>query len=618
MRESSLAPVPPANESRARKGAPFPQTRRACLTGAALLGALLLPLPADAQRRPRADAPAAAAPHRAQVLGPAEAARYERIFALHAQGAWAEARAETDRLQDRRLLGHVLADRWLGRAGDPPDAPALAAWLRQHADHPDAAAIHRLLARQPGAAGLPPPPQPAALGAEVEVVPEEAETRAATPRNPALERQIRERAAAGDQTGALALIDRAAGITPAQARLLRAEAAFALFRAGHHEAAFGLASGIARQGGERTGRAAFAAGLAAWGMEHYAVALPYFETAARAEGATAAARAAAGHWTARAAVRARRPDLYVPWLLRASQEPRTFHGLLARRSLGLAAGYAWEPESLGQAEGAALAETAGGWRALALLQAGQAARAEAELRHLWPAAQGNAALTRAMMLVASQAGMTNLAAQLAGLAQSADGRPRDFARFPVPRLEPAQGYRVDPSLVYAVARTESNFDAAAVSPAGARGLMQIMPATASYIAGDPSFRREGAQRLHDPALSLELAQRYMLALARMDAVGGDLLRLLAAYNAGPGNVARWQPAARHRADPLFYVESIPIEETRHYVQRVLAYSWIYASRLGLPSASLDTLARGGFPRFAAPEDVAAALTRGARVRTAER
>jgi len=80
-------------------------------------------------------------------------------------------------------------------------------------------------------------------------------------------------------------------------------------------------------------------------------------------------------------------------------------------------------------------------------------------------------------------------------------------------------------------------------------------------------------------------------------VGGDLIRLLAAYNAGPGNLARWLPAARHRDDPFLFIEAIPSGETRQHVQRVLAYSWIYASRLGLPAPSLEALARGAFPRF---------------------
>ena len=68
--------------------------------------------------------------------------------------------------------------------------------------------------------------------------------------------------------------------------------------------------------------------------------------------------------------------------------------------------------------------------------------------------------------------------------QSEDGHRHDELRFPVPRLRPAGGFSIDPTLVYALTRLESNFDPAATSPAGARGLMQIMPATAQYITGD--------------------------------------------------------------------------------------------------------------------------------------
>ena len=134
--------------------------------------------------------------------------------------------------------------------------------------------------------------------------------------------------------------------------------------------------------------------------------------------------------------------------------------------------------------------------------------------------------------------------------------------------------------------------------------MQIMPATASYVTGDASLRGEGARRLHDPAFSLEVGQRYILYLARHEQVGGDLVRVLAAYNNGPGNMAKWLPAVSHRTDPFLFIESIPVVETRGFVQRVLAYSWIYAQRLGLPSPSLDDMAAGRFPRL--PDSAAVA------------
>src|SRR3954467_12597829 len=97
----------------------------------------------------------------------------------------------------------------------------------------------------------------------------------------------------------------------------------------------------------------------------------------------------------------RTPQLYVSWMMQAAQEPRTFYGLVARRALGLGAGFAWEGELVGEAEAAAIAETAGGWRALALLQIGQTARAESELRQLWSQASRNPGLVRAMLVVAA-------------------------------------------------------------------------------------------------------------------------------------------------------------------------------------------------------------------------
>ncbi len=541
-----------------------------------------------------------------QPLAPSDATRLRRIFDLQARGEIAAAMREVDRLDDRRLMGHVLADRW--RRGHEPPVADLAAWLAEHSDHPDAPAIHAMLVRRsPRGAALPPPPDAQALSDSGDIVPEEREPSARTlTRNAALDRAVRDRARDGDAAGALAMVARARVSTP-YAAVLRAEVAQAAFALGRDEEAYRIASEAARNAGGAA-LPPFVAGLAAWGLGRHEAALGHFEQAARAEIAAPATRAAAAFWTARAAVRARRPHLYVPWMMQAAQEQRTFYGLVARRAMGLPMGLAWERELAGEVEGAAVAETAGGWRALALIQVGQAERAEAELRALWPRVQGNAGVMRAMLLVASQAGMTDLAAQLAALSQTQDGRPRDFARFPLPRLRPDGGFRVEPSLLYALARHESNFDARAVSPAGARGLMQIMPATASYVTGDASLRGAGARRLFDPGFSLEVGQRYLHYLARHQDIGGDLIRLLAAYNTGPGNLGRWLPQLRHRDDPFLFIEAIPVGETRHYVPRVLTYSWIYASRLGLGSPSLDALAEGRFPRFLDAAEVAGLVT----------
>jgi soluble lytic murein transglycosylase-like protein len=582
--------------------------------GLALLGVIALigagASPATAQRANDQTAPSQGRTRASPIPQPmaaADAARLRRAFEAQARGDIASAQREVERLDDRRLIGHLLADRYL-RPGAAFGVNELNAWLSDFSDHPDAPAIHEVLVqRLPRGAAAPPPPAQAEAAPNLAELPEE---RPPQPpgftRNPALDRTIQQRIGEGNVDAAVSLLGRTRGLTPAYAAQLKAEAAQVLFRQGKDEAAFRLAQDAVRQS-PNNGFAAFQLGMAAWGLERYDLAFAAFERAARSDAAAPALRASAAYWTARSAVRARRPAHYVPWMLQAAQEPRTFYGMIARRTLGLAPGLVWERDVANEAHASALAETAGGWRALALLQVGQTRRAEAELRLLHRRARNNAQVVQGILTVAQQAGLASLATQVASAAQADDGRLRDVSRFPLPNLLPPGGFRIDPALLYGIALQESRFDPGAISPAGARGLMQIMPATASYVANDPSLRGAGAARLHEPGFSLDLGQRYIHYLARHEAVGGDLVRLLAAYNAGPGNVQRWQPATAHRADPLLYIESIPIAETRNYVQRVLTFSWIYANRLGLPAPSLDQIAGGNFPTFSNVEDVTAML-----------
>ncbi|MDB5416299.1 MAG: transglycosylase [Rubritepida sp.] len=574
--------------------------------GILCLGAGLAP--ATAQRANEQTAPSqvrarstpAALP---QPLATADAARLRHAFEAQARGDFATAVRESERLDDRRLMGSLLADRYLrGEAS----IYELQAWLADFSDLPDAPAVHEaLVGRLPRGASAPPPPSQPEIAAEV--LPEEREP--AGPRlvrDAGLERTVQQRLVDNNLEGALTLIQARRGLSNAYLGQLKAEMSQTLFRLGRDADAWRMGQEALRLT-PNNAFAAYQAGLAAWGAEQFEGAFAAFERAARNDKAPPTLRAAAAFWTARSAVRARRPAQYVPWMLQAAQEPRTFYGMIARRSLGLPPGLVWERDVANESHAQQLTETAGGWRALALLQVGQNARAEAELRLLQRRTRNNSQVTQGILTVAQSAGLTSLATQVASLASGDDGRARDIARFPLPTLLPSGGFRMDPSLLYALALQESRFDASAISPAGARGILQIMPATASYVANDPSLRGEGIERLHDPGFGLEIGQRYIHYLARHEMVRSDLVRLLAAYNAGPGNLIRWLPATRHRSDPLLFIESIPINETRSFVSRVLTFSWIYANRLGLPTPSLDQIAGGNFPTFANVEQVTAML-----------
>jgi len=163
----------------------------------------------------------------------------------------------------------------------------------------------------------------------------------------------------------------------------------------------------------------------------------------------------------------------------------------------------------------------------------------------------------------------------------------------LPALHPEGGFTVDPALVYALTRTESGFDANAVSPVGARGLMQLMPVTASYVR-----REEGVGgSLSDPSDNLAMGQAYIRYLGEQAGINNNLLAILASYNAGPGAAAAWYGSLNDNSDPLLFIETIPNDETRRFVRQVLADSWLYAEEIGLRPNSLDALAEGNFPQL---------------------
>lgn len=349
-------------------------------------------------------------------------------------------------------------------------------------------------------------------------------------------------------------------------------------------------SGSATPATLRRVRATLSEGFVAWRKNQVSRAMDRFEAAARTSEAPAALRAEGAFWAARAASRERDTTRYYAWLRRAAIEARTFHGLLARRMLGWGTHATEGREVLSQADVDALAGNPRAKRAFALLQVGQTARAESEFRAQWPEVAGNAPMRRALLLAAASAGLTDLAAQLAELVREADGVSPDDAS--VPALRPAGGFVVNQALVYGITRTESNFDPTAVSRAGAHGLMQIMPVTARAVSGDPHLK---AASLHDPAFNLSLGQRLLLKLAALPSVGGDLIRLLGSYNAGAAGFSDALSAHNEAKDPILFIDTIPVAETRRFVRRVLANSWIYAARLGLPAPGLDALASGRIP-----------------------
>jgi len=551
-----------------------------------------------------------------RVLSDRDAGLYREIFALQTKGKWRAADQRIAQLYDNRLLGHLLAQRYLHPTAYRSKYTELRDWMALYADHPDAPRIYKLaLKRRPKGYKYParPAAQPAGPPAARATAPKpyrstkrlnKAERRQAAQLKRQIRRNvIRTRLSVTETLLAGAKAQRLLDRVERDDGLSRVAAGW--FYYGNIERAFKLADGAARRSGEHLPMARWIAGLAAWRMDRIEIAAGHFEKMALSRAASDWIAASGAYWAARANLRLRRPAEMSRWLILAAASPRTFYGLLAQRALGIKLRFDRHAHPLQPAHVAELATEARGARSMALLQAGQRLRAERELKNL----NGGAtpAMTEALLAFADRARMPGLTFRL-GHRLSAAMHPApslgslgilDGALYPIPPWRPRGGFTIDRALIYALVRQESGFNPNAKSRDGARGLMQLMPSTASFIARDGGFRKRKRKQLFDPETNLDLGQRYLSHLLADRAVGGNLFLLTTAYNGGPGNLIKWQRRMDYRGDPLMFIESLPSRETRLFIERVLANLWIYRTRLGQPAPSLDGIASGGWPLYVA-------------------
>jgi soluble lytic murein transglycosylase len=167
-----------------------------------------------------------------------------------------------------------------------------------------------------------------------------------------------------------------------------------------------------------------------------------------------------------------------------------------------------------------------------------------------------------------------------------------------PLRRPPQTSPVETPLVLGIIRQESGFDPTIRSGPGARGMMQLMPATARRLAQRAGMRYRDSM-LDDPEYNMRLGSGFLGDL--VEEFDGSYLMAVAAYNAGPGRPAQWTASCgdprASSIDPVDYIECIPISETRNYVMRVLENLQVYRARLNGGRAPLTLVAdlkRGGY------------------------
>jgi soluble lytic murein transglycosylase len=199
--------------------------------------------------------------------------------------------------------------------------------------------------------------------------------------------------------------------------------------------------------------------------------------------------------------------------------------------------------------------------------------------------------TKRLMMLLSAWGYPEMAVRLAkGL--SYDGVYLPTFTHPMVSLPayPGPGAAPDPALVLGLIRQETEFDAYAVSSAGARGLMQMMPASAKIAARQAKLSYRPGSLLSDPHYNMQLGMTE--ARGQLDRFDGSWVLAAAAYNAGPNNVKKWLASNGDPriSDPIDWIEQIPFGETRNYVQRVLENTEVYRARLADKDVPLRILA----------------------------
>lgn len=285
-------------------------------------------------------------------------------------------------------------------------------------------------------------------------------------------------------------------------------------------------------------------------------------------------RARGAYWSGRAA---RAMGMIAPaqkWLEAAASHPEIYYGQLASEALG---------RELRLRAASAPQADSGEWKdfhadelVVIVRQLAKLDRSEHATAFLYE--MGRRAKTAQERRMAAQlARQVGRHKQAIYIAKRARNEGENLLQFRYPMIDLSASKGADPALLMAMIRQESSFETNAESPAGAHGLMQLMPATAKRVANGLGLRYRKQLLVEDSDYNLRIGSALMGDL--LERYDGSHALALAAYNAGPKRVARWMRAfgdPRTAAiDAIDWIESIPFTETRNYVQRVLESMQVY-------------------------------------------
>lgn len=559
-----------------------------------LLAATAAPALADDAGWPAEAATAQSLGQLPPVLTDGQRDAYLAVFADLKAGLWADAAAKIDALPAGPLKSYARAELFTEK-GSPKvtDASALTALLSEAPWLPQATQL-AAMAQARGAADVPALPSQQRL---IWLGSAPARERASSVRDDPIAAQLAPKILPlikiDDPAGCEAVLATdGANLSGPALTEWRQRIAWSYYLNGDDANARRLAAQARSGDGEWRVQADWTEGLAAWRQRDYTAAVDAFASVAM-RGGDPDILAAGHYWAARALMAAGEPDKVQSRLRAAAHYGETFYGILAAQALGLRQLPPHERDELSR-QWPRLAAIPDLRIAKAMSEIGERDRASELLRF-----QAKLGRPEDHSLLASLAARLNLPETQLYLAHNgpSGAQPSASTRYPVPNWSPNGGWRIDKSLVYAHALQESRFRSDAISPAGAYGIMQVLPGTAQIIAKRRGQTAPDRTLLLNPSVNLDYGQARMEIVRDYSATGGLLPKVIMGYNAGPGMLDVWNTKVKGGEDPLLFMESIPYWETRGYAVTVLRNYWMYERNAGQASPSLKAMAEGLWPRF---------------------
>ena len=545
------------------------------------------------------------------IFSASDEKNYKEVFKLQSKQIksknskiWKKIEKLKNQIDNKILIGTLNADKYLHPTGWRSSYKELKQWLNEYHDHPDAYKIYRLaLRRKPVKSKSPKKPSGDFLNGygniSKDLIKPTFPLAKSKYKKDSFKIAIKVRRAIRRKNldyveNLLSSKKTKQKLTNQELAQLRAEFAHAYFIFKEDKKSLRQARISISLSGHKNALAFWSGGLASWRLGNLKLSKWFFNNLSDLKDGPESILSAGCFWSAKVAYHLGEYKSINRYLYRAIKYDRTFYSTLSKASLGYQDNYDFKLQNISKQFILKLKSLQAGRRILGLLQISEYHKASREFRKI--IFNFNEREYPQIISFASNNNMPGFAFRLSAILRNDYNEILLGGLYPVPDWDFSTLPIKDKSLLFSISRQESGFNPRAKSYANALGLMQVLPSTASFIMKDRAYRKK--EILFNEEKNLFVASKYIQFLFELDIINKDVSKMLASYNAGPGNFSKWSKNFHTtEIDPIFMIETLPARQTRNYIKLVLTNLWIYKIRLKEKPNLLFKLASGSIPKY---------------------